>query len=149
MTIPPPPSGLPFNAQPQDRRRLKHIRKQMRRARRRQRRARSTSSSRSSRSRSDSSGSSRSSSSSTSSTTDSEESYDEFGRVSRWGGVLFFVVWEVFLHLFESKWLYEYIIRSRINIISKICLTLIGINVICEVPFYFVCVCQKCYIISV
>ncbi len=26
---------------------------------------------------------------------------------------------------------------------------IIGINVICEVPFYFVCICQKCHIISV
>ena len=32
---------------------------------------------------------------------------------------------------------------------KKIGLTLVGINVICEVPFYFVCICQKCYIISV
>ena len=30
---------------------------------------------------------------------------------------------------------------------KKIGLTLIGINVICEVPFYFIC--RKCYIISV
>jgi hypothetical protein len=30
---------------------------------------------------------------------------------------------------------------------KKIGLTLIGINVICEVPFNFVCICQKCYII--
>ena len=38
-------------------------------------------------------------------------------------------------------------IKSKIKI--KIGLTLIGINVICEVPFYFVCICQKCYIINV
>jgi len=38
-------------------------------------------------------------------------------------------------------------IKSKIKI--KIGLTLIGINVICEVPFYFVRICQKCYIINV
>ena len=32
---------------------------------------------------------------------------------------------------------------------KKIGLTLIGINVICEVPFYFVCNCRKFYIIGV
>ncbi len=31
---------------------------------------------------------------------------------------------------------------------EKIGLTLIGINVVCEVPFYFVWFCQKCYIIK-
>jgi len=32
---------------------------------------------------------------------------------------------------------------------KKMSLPLIQINGKCEVPFYFVCICQKCYIISV
>ncbi len=38
------------------------------------------------------------------------------------------------------------IIKSYNN---KMSLPLIQINGKCEVPFYFVCICQKCYIISV
>ena len=62
---------------------------------------------------------------------------DEEGRL-KWDEVIF---WEKFLVLKYFFFLCE------INI--KIGLTLIGINVICEVPFYFVCICQKYYIISV
>ena len=32
---------------------------------------------------------------------------------------------------------------------KKMSLSLIQINGKCDVPFYFVCICQKCYIISV
>lgn len=81
VTIPPPPSGLPFNAQPQDSKRLKHMRRQIKKAKKK-RRVRSTSSSDSrSRSRS-SSRSSLSTRSSSSSSSSSEEEADEFSRVS-------------------------------------------------------------------
>ncbi len=45
----------------------------------------------------------------------------------------------------------ESIVRklTKNNLKKNIGLTLIEINVICEVPFYFVCICQKSYIISV
>jgi len=41
------------------------------------------------------------------------------------------------------------ILLKNNNFIKKIGLTLIETNVICEFFFYFVCICQKCYIISV
>ena len=31
---------------------------------------------------------------------------------------------------------------------GKIGLAFRGVNVVCEVPFYFVCICQTCYIIN-
>ena len=47
-----------------------------------------------------------------------------------------------FLFVFDNKLVLGW------KIMEKIGLTLIGINVLCEVPFYFVCICQKCCIIS-
>ena len=40
-------------------------------------------------------------------------------------------------------------VKKSIKKTIKLGLTLIGINVVCKVLFYFVCICQKCYIISV
>lgn len=71
VTIPPPPSGLPFNAQPQDNKKLRLIRKQIQKFKKRSRSSSSSGSSSSSRSRS----------SSVSSTSSNEEAQDEFTRV--------------------------------------------------------------------
>ena len=70
VTIPPPPSGLPFNAQPQDNKKLRQIKKSIQKFKKRSRSSSSCGSSRSS---------SRSRSSSSSSTC-SDEGEDEFTR---------------------------------------------------------------------
>ena len=54
-----------------------------------------------------------------------------------------------YTEFYTKKNIQNSIQKNKQNFNKKMSLPLIQINGKCEVPFYFVCICQKCYIICV